>query len=126
MIIKIFALFQLFFFLTACSQKQPGYGTISKQLVTNPPISGRFVQEEGNGPGVIECDAVVSNFTMDHDTRMTNQEASTLCSCVNERYVVKGWEPAVIRNGSSDWRFRAAIHRIGQAIKSCSADYNIN
>ena len=125
MIVRTVVLFQLFFFLAACAQQHPSNGTTDKQLVTNPPIRGRFVQEEEDGPGVIECDALVSNFTMDYDTRMTNQEASTLCSCVNERYAVKGWEPGVIRAGSSDWRFRAAIHRVGQAIKSCSADYNI-
>ena len=126
MIVRAVVFFQLLFFVSACAQQHPSNGTINKQFVTNPPIRGRFLQEEENGPGVIECDALVGKFTMDYDTRMTNQEASTLCSCVHERYAVTGWETIAIRNGSSDWRFRAAIHRVGQAIKSCSADYNIN
>jgi len=113
---------------SACSRQHPNTGTINQQFIGNPPVRGRFVQEKANGPGVIKCDSLIGEFTMDEDTRMSNAEASTLCSCVEDRYAVKGWEPEVlskIKAGEKDWRTPALISRIGKAITSCGKDYSI-
>ena len=56
------------------------------------------------------------------------EQATTLCTCVNTRYAVKGWEPEVLqklRSGEKDWRMPALIQRVGKAIQSCQADYKI-
>ena len=91
----------------------------------HPYVRGRFVNK------VDKCDGLVTDFTLDYDTRLTSTQATTLCSCVNDRYAVKGWEPAVLKKAqsgqidSSNWKVKALVGRIGKAIRSCERTHNL-
>ena len=91
----------------------------------HPYVRGRFVNK------VVKCDGLVTDFTLDYDTRLTSNQATTLCSCVNDRYAVKGWEPDVLKKAqsgqldASNWKVKALAGRIGKAIRSCERTYNL-
>ena len=91
----------------------------------HPFVRGSFVNK------VVKCDGLVTDFTLDYDTQLTSTQATTLCSCVNDRYAVKGWEPGVLRKvqsgqiDASNWKVKALMSRLGQAIRSCERTYNL-
>ena len=102
-----------------------GCSSSMKNTTNHPHIRGRFVNK------VVKCDGLVTDFTLDYDTRLTNNQATTLCSCVNDRYAVKGWEPDVLKKAqsgqidASNWKVKALVGRIGQAIRSCERTHNL-
>ena len=107
--------------LTGLAAALVGCGGGMSTSTNHPFVKGRFVNK------VVECDGLVTDFTLDEGTRLTDRQATKLCSCVNDRYAVRGWEPETLRElqsgqrSANSWKAKALIGRIGQAIQSCEA-----